>query len=159
MIVKLISRQRGKKHLAGIMSMILPLLVWLCVFLAGVPPLFAEEKTDTPVEATVQVEGAKLAEEVKPEDQPLIINADNIVYSGVANEVIATGNVVVDNKGSKLSCAKMTVNTLTKDAQAEGDGKIKARLEDSQGVKEGTKIIYNFQTTSGTIIEAIRSKR
>ena len=175
------------------------LLFFACawLFFAGTPLLFAEEKTDTPAEATVQVEGAKPTEEAKStgeakpaeavnpdeaakpvedvnlsetgtpaevvaskqpakpaQDQPLIINADNIVYSGVANEVIATGNVVVDNKGSKLSCARMTVNTLTKDAQAEGDGKTKARLEDSQGVKEGTKIIYNFETKSGTIIDA-----
>ncbi|MDP2905922.1 MAG: hypothetical protein Q8O22_06470 [Candidatus Omnitrophota bacterium] len=221
MIVNLISRHLGPKHLAGIKLMILPFLVWVCVFVACVSSLSAEEKTETPAEAIVQAESAKPAEEAKAvevvnpaeeaksaqeaktteavlpaeeakpaevvnpaeeakpvedanlvggalpaeavissetakpaEDQPLIINADNIEYSGVANEVIATGNVVVDNKGSKLSCARMTVNTLTKDAQAEGDGKIKARLEDSQGIKEGTKIIYNFETKSGTIIDA-----
>jgi len=161
MIVNLISRQRRLQHLPGIKSMILPFLVWLCVFSSGVSLLFAEEKTDSPAEAGVQAEGAKPVEAVAPaqavkppEDQPLIINADNIEYSGVANEVIATGNVVVDNKGSKLSCARMTVNTLTKDAQAEGDRNSKARLEDSQGIKEGTKIIYNFQTKRGTIIDA-----
>ena len=197
MTVDLIFRHPRLKRLARIKLMILPFLVWVCMFLAGVSLLFAEEKTDTPAAVAAQAKGknsteevksaeevkaaeavnsteeikpveeVNLAEAVKPaetanasaaakpaQDQPLIVNADNIVYSGVANEVIATGNVVVDYKGSKLTCAKMTVNTLTKDAEAQGDEKVKARLEDKQGVKEGTKIIYNFETKSGVIVDA-----
>jgi hypothetical protein len=50
----------------------------------------------------------------------------------------------------KLTCHKLTVNTQTKDAEAEGD----ARLDDKQGVIEGTKIKYNFQTKTGIIIDS-----
>lgn len=96
----------------------------------------AETETETGTEAEVK--------------QPIIVNADKIEYSATTKDVIATGNVEVDYKGSKLTCQKMVINTETKDAEAEGN----ARLEDSQGVKEGSKITYNFETKAGTIIDA-----
>ncbi len=83
-------------------------------------------------------------------EQPIVVNADKIEYSADTRYVIATGNVEVDYKGSKMTCQKMIINTLTKDAEAEGG----ARLEDDQGVKEGAKITYNFETKNGTIIDA-----
>lgn len=83
-------------------------------------------------------------------EQPIEVNADKIEYSADTRYVIATGNVEVDYKGSKMTCQKMVINTATKDAEAEGD----ARLEDDQGVKEGAKINYNFETKTGAIIDA-----
>ncbi|MDI6605549.1 MAG: LptA/OstA family protein, partial [Candidatus Omnitrophota bacterium] len=95
----------------------------------------------------ISVVEAESAAEVK---QPIVVNADKIEYSAGTKNVIATGNVEVDYKGSKLTAQKMVINTETKDAEAEGD----ARLEDNQGVKEGSKIAYNFETQKGTIVNA-----
>jgi lipopolysaccharide assembly outer membrane protein LptD (OstA) len=83
-------------------------------------------------------------------EEPIIVNGDTVEYSTDAKEVTATGNVSVTYKGSKLTCQKLTVNTQTKDAEAEGN----ARLDDKKGVVEGTKIKYNFQTKTGTIIDS-----
>jgi len=83
-------------------------------------------------------------------DEPIIVNGDTVEYSTTGKEVTATGNVSVINKGAKLSCHKLTVNTQTKDAEAFGD----VRLEDAKGVIEGKKMKYNFQTKIGTIIDS-----
>ncbi|MFH0913332.1 MAG: LPS export ABC transporter periplasmic protein LptC [Candidatus Omnitrophota bacterium] len=83
-------------------------------------------------------------------DESIIVNGDIVEYSTDAKEVTASGNVSVMYKGSKLTCQKLTVNTQTKDALAEGN----ARLEDAKGVVEGTKMFYNFQTKVGTIIDS-----
>jgi len=83
-------------------------------------------------------------------EEPIIVNGDTVEYSTEGREVTATGNVSVTNKGTKLTCRKLTVNTQTKDGEAIGD----ARLEDAKGVIEGEKIKYNFQTKSGTIIDS-----
>ncbi len=83
-------------------------------------------------------------------EEPIIVNGDTVEYFTEGKEVTATGNVSVTNKGTKLTCRKLTVNTQTKDAEAEGD----VRLEDAKGVIEGKKMKYNFQTKSGTIIDS-----
>ncbi|MEW6101475.1 MAG: LptA/OstA family protein [Candidatus Omnitrophota bacterium] len=83
-------------------------------------------------------------------DSPLIINGDNVEYSTDSKEVIASGNVEVIYKGSRLTCGRLSVNTETKEGLAEGN----ARLDDQRGVIEGEKIIYNFQNKTGTIVNA-----
>ncbi|MCX5700271.1 MAG: hypothetical protein NTZ63_01860 [Candidatus Omnitrophica bacterium] len=82
--------------------------------------------------------------------QPMILNGDVVEYSTDAQEVTATGNVEILYSGSRLTCQKLTVNTLTKEGTASGN----VRLEDSQGIVEGEKLIYNFQTHMGTIVDA-----
>ncbi|MBI5145213.1 MAG: LPS-assembly protein LptD, partial [Candidatus Omnitrophica bacterium] len=82
--------------------------------------------------------------------EPIIVNGDIVEYVTEKNEFIASGNVSVDYKGTKLTCQKLTLNTQTKDAFAEGD----ARIDDQRGVIEGSKLIYNFQTKTGTIIDS-----
>lgn len=83
-------------------------------------------------------------------EEAIIVNGDTVEYSTEGREVTATGNVIVIYQGAKLTCRKLTVNTLTKDALAEGD----ARLDDTKGVIEGEKMKYNFQTKKGTIISS-----
>jgi len=83
-------------------------------------------------------------------EEAIIVNGDTVEYSTTGKEVTATGNVSVINKGAKLTCHKLTVNTQTKDAEAEGN----VRLEDAKGVIEGKKMKYNFQTKIGTIIDS-----
>ncbi|MCM8797427.1 MAG: hypothetical protein NC923_06095 [Candidatus Omnitrophica bacterium] len=90
-----------------------------------------------------------LAAEIS-EESPITVNGDTVEYSTEHNEVTATGNVEIDYKEAKLTCHKIKVNTLTKEAVAEG----RARLEDKKGVIEGEKLIYNFQTKSGVIFDA-----
>ncbi|PIP21163.1 MAG: hypothetical protein COX40_00865 [Candidatus Omnitrophica bacterium CG23_combo_of_CG06-09_8_20_14_all_40_11] len=83
-------------------------------------------------------------------EESIIVNGDTVEYSTEGKEVTATGNVSVTYKGTKLTCHKLTVNTQTKDAEAEGN----ARIDDTKGVIEGQKIKYNFQTKTGTIIDS-----
>lgn len=88
------------------------------------------------------------AQEKKQE--PIIVNGDIVEYSADSKEVIATGNVKVIYKGATLTCQKLTVNTQTKEGVAEGN----ARLEDERGVIEGPRIIYNFETKIGTMVDS-----
>ncbi|MDD2679242.1 MAG: LPS assembly protein LptD [Candidatus Omnitrophica bacterium] len=82
--------------------------------------------------------------------QPLIINGDSVEYSADAQEVTASGNVEIISGDTRLTCQKLTVNTQTKEGIASGH----ARLEDKKGIVEGEKLIYNFQTKVGTIVDA-----
>lgn len=82
--------------------------------------------------------------------QPIIVNGDTVEYSADSKEVTATGNVEVIYKGAKLTCQKLNVNSQTKVGIAEGN----ARLEDEKGVIEGSKIIYNFEAKTGTMIDS-----
>jgi hypothetical protein len=83
-------------------------------------------------------------------EEPIIINGDTVEYLTEGREVTASGDVSVIYKGTKLSCRKLTINTQTKDAEAEGN----VRLEDGEGVVEGEKMKYNFQTKVGSIMGA-----
>jgi len=85
-----------------------------------------------------------------PKSQPIIINGDTVEYSTDAQEVTASGNVEIIYGGSKLTCQKLTVNTQTKQGVASGN----ARLEDPQGIVEGEQLIYNFETHTGSIVNA-----
>ncbi len=80
---------------------------------------------------------------------PIVVNGDTVEYSADNKEITAVGNVMVTYKNTKLSCHKLTVNTQTKDAVAEGD----VRIEDDRGLIQGVKATYNFQTKIGVIDE------
>lgn len=81
---------------------------------------------------------------------PITVNGDLVEYSTDAREVTATGNVEVIHKGAKLNCQKLTVNTQTKDAKAEGG----VRLEDELGIIEGSSMTYNFETKVGVMFDS-----
>lgn len=98
---------------------------------------------------TAGKEGGGQSEESAP--QPITVNGDTVEYLSDSKEVSATGNVMVVYKGTKLTCRKLVVNTQTKDCLAEGG----VRLEDAQGVLEGERVTYNFQTRTGSIIEPV----
>ncbi len=80
----------------------------------------------------------------------IIVNGDTVEYSTDNRQVSASGNVSVTYKDSTLTCDKITVNTLTKEAKAEGN----VRIENEQGVVEGEDVVYNFQTGKGIISDA-----
>ena len=83
-------------------------------------------------------------------ESPMIINGDNVEYSADSKEVVATGNIEVIYKGSKLTCNKLKVNMTTKEGLAEGN----ARLEDEKGIVTGERIVYDFANKSGVIYNA-----
>jgi LPS-assembly protein len=85
-----------------------------------------------------------------PVDQPVTVNGDTVEYLTENKEVQASGKVMVDYQGTKLSCDKLTVNTVTKDAVAEGN----VRIVDPKGTMEGEKILYNFDTKIGLVQNA-----
>ncbi|MDD5166315.1 MAG: LptA/OstA family protein [Candidatus Omnitrophica bacterium] len=100
-----------------------------------------EDKIEVPAETDAKDASAP---------QPIIINADNLEFSTGKKEIVAIGNVEVDYKGTKLNCQKMTVNNETKDAEAIGN----VRLEDASGVIEGERMLYNFGTSTGVVINS-----
>jgi LPS-assembly protein len=85
-----------------------------------------------------------------PVDQPVIVNGDTVEYLTESKEVQASGKVLIDYQGTKLSCDKLVVNTSTKDAVAEGN----VRIVDPKGTMEGEKIVYNFDTKIGIVQDA-----
>lgn len=115
------------------MKFFISLLAGIFYLILGVSYLYAEDNISKGINS-----------------QPIIVNGDNVEYSTEAQEVTAQGNVEIIYAGSKLTCKKLTVNTQTKEGVAEGN----ARLEDESGIVEGDKIIYDFQTKTGTIIQA-----
>jgi len=84
----------------------------------------------------------------KPE--PLIVNADNVEYSTEEKVFTASGNVLVVFQDTKLSCQSLSLNSATKECQAQGN----VRMEDPQGIIEGSKLVYNFEKHSGTIFDS-----
>lgn len=101
---------------------------------------FATEKPKKPLVAN---------EEETPE-LPIELSGDQIEYATNSRDVTIIGNAIVTYKGSTLTCQRLTINTTTKSGVAEGN----ARLDEKEGVIEGDKLIYNFETSSGTIINA-----
>mgnify|MGYP001559663567 CR=1 FL=1 len=83
-------------------------------------------------------------------EAPVTVNGDTVEYDASGKDVVAIGNVSVQYKGSKLTCDKLTVNTTTKDSQAEGH----VRIEDAKGVMEGERGKYNFNAKSGSVENA-----
>lgn len=86
-----------------------------------------------------------------PLDQPVIVNGDNVEYVTERSEITAEGNVKVDYKGTRLTCRKLTVNTVTKDAIAEGG----VTIIDAKGCMRGDKIIYNLNTKTGKVTNGV----
>ena len=80
----------------------------------------------------------------------IVVNGDNVEYATEAKEVTARGNVVIDYKGSKLSCDRIVINTAAKLGEADGN----VKLDDARGVIKGSKISYNFFDKTGTIYDA-----
>jgi len=95
--------------------------------------------------------GEKEEEDVSDDQpQPIIINGDTVEYSPESKEFSATGKVIVVFKGTRLSCRKLVLNSVTKECRAEGD----VRLQDGSGVIEGEKLDYNFESKKGVIYDA-----
>ncbi len=84
-------------------------------------------------------------------ESPIIVNGDTVEYMTDSSEASASGNVVVVYKGAKLTCDKLSVNTQTKDASAEGNVKIE---DPEYGIIQGPKMTYNFETKTGVILDA-----
>lgn len=82
--------------------------------------------------------------------EPIEVNGDQVEYSPDNQEVIASGNVVVIFKDSRLTCDRIKVNTQTKVAEAEGH----VRIEEKRGILEAEKAVYNFENKTGKIFNA-----
>jgi LPS-assembly protein len=81
-------------------------------------------------------------------EEPLIVNGDKVEYLTGENKITATGNVSILFKKSKLTCSKITVNTTTQDAVAQGN----VRIDDDRGIMFGEKVLYNFKDRTGTVV-------
>ncbi|MFA4888431.1 MAG: LptA/OstA family protein [Candidatus Omnitrophota bacterium] len=100
------------------------------------------------------LEGAGAVNAQKPVNgngsEPIEVNGDQVEYGANSKEVIATGNVVVIYKGTKISCDKLIVNSQTKVGKAFGH----VRLDDSKGIIECQEMTYDFQAKSGVMADA-----
>ena len=109
--------------------------------------------TQAPQAIETSPQNDKTAEKYSPAKSgnssgPITVNGDTVEYSSDSKNVTATGNVVVEYKGAKLTCEKLTVNMQTKDGIAEGN----VRLDDKAGVITAEKLYYNFENKSGNLI-------
>ena len=86
----------------------------------------------------------------QPAKDQLVLNGDKIEYVTGKKDMVVTGNVEVDYKGTMLKCDTLTMNSQTKDCVADGH----VRLDDTQGVIEGQRMTYNFETGSGIMRDA-----
>ncbi len=83
--------------------------------------------------------------------EPVIVTADIMKYEGAQGDIVKTeGNVIIIYQHSKLTCDKATVNRATTDAEAYGN----VRLEFEKGIMKGEKLVYNFKSKSGYIVNS-----
>ncbi|MCX5710785.1 MAG: hypothetical protein NT060_02290, partial [Candidatus Omnitrophica bacterium] len=93
----LVSRHQGEK---------LFFFVFLFVIACSSPLLAQNEIKSTPtITSTEEVKPLPR----KPPESPLVINADKVEYLSDSKDVSAEGNVVINYKGSKLTCSKIIV--------------------------------------------------
>jgi LPS-assembly protein len=119
-----------RKKIFRVLTIGVAAIMWNMCFLGCLPRLLLYGQTNAP--------------------EPITVNGDNVEYSTDNKEVSATGNVSILYKGAKLTCEKLLINTVTKDAQASGN----VRLEDSRGVVVGESLKYNFQNKTGIIVNS-----
>jgi len=58
--------------------------------------------------------------------------------------------VFIIYKGTTLSCEKVSVDTVSKEAIAEGNVVVR---DEKAGVMTGKRILYNFANKTGTVID------
>lgn len=81
---------------------------------------------------------------------PTVLNGDRVEYSADSKEVTIVGHVLITYKGSRLTADKVKINTVTKDAIAEGN----VLLEDEKGAIEAESLLYNFENKKGSMLQA-----
>lgn len=80
--------------------------------------------------------------------EPIVVDGDKVEFFSESKEIVAEGNVIINYQGSILTCDKIKVNTLTKDALAEG----KVHVVSKKGEISGDRVEYNFDKSEGKII-------
>jgi len=83
-------------------------------------------------------------------DAPVTVNGDIVEYAAGEKKIVATGNVFIIYKGTTLSCEKVSVDTVSKEAIAEGNVVVR---DEKAGVMTGKRILYNFANKTGTVID------
>ncbi len=106
-------------------------------FVLRIPAVFADEPE-------LIIEKTALGD-----NQPVIVNGDKVEYATDQKAVVASGNVSVEYKGTKLTCNEISVDTATKNAVASGQ----VRIQDAHGLMTGERIKYNFEEKTGTVVD------
>ncbi|MFA5101163.1 MAG: LptA/OstA family protein, partial [Candidatus Omnitrophota bacterium] len=83
-------------------------------------------------------------------DAPVTVNGDTVEYNIEEKKVTATGNVSITYKGTTLTCDKVSVDTVTKDAVAEGNVFVRG---ENEGMMSGERVLYNFAQKTGTVLD------
>ncbi len=83
-------------------------------------------------------------------DAPVTVNGDTVEYNTEEKKVTATGNVSITYKGTTLTCDKVSVDTVTKDAVAEGNVFVR---DENEGMMSGERVLYNFSKKTGTVLD------
>jgi lipopolysaccharide assembly outer membrane protein LptD (OstA) len=82
------------------------------------------------------------------QQEPLVVNGDQVEYFPEEKKIVGEGNVVITYKGMRLTCDKIEVFTETKDTVAQGN----VRLYQDGAVFTGEKVYYNFENKQGRVI-------
>ncbi|MBN1405935.1 MAG: LPS export ABC transporter periplasmic protein LptC [Candidatus Omnitrophica bacterium] len=89
--------------------------------------------------------GILFAEEL---EGPIECNGDEIEYLEDEKKVIGKGHVIITYKDTVLTCDKVTVSTVTREAQAEGNVKI----VQGSNYFTGESMTYNLEKEYGTVM-------
>lgn len=80
--------------------------------------------------------------------EPVVINGDAVEYSETGKTATASGNVVITYRNMKLTCKQAVFHIDTKEVHAEGE----VVLAQDKNYLKGERIVYNFDTATGTIL-------
>lgn len=83
--------------------------------------------------------------------EEITVNADKLEHDRAANKVTATGNVVIRKGVQVLRADKVTVNTETQEAEAEGN--VSMLRVPGEEPWTGAKLNYNFETGDSSIVD------
>ena len=102
-------------------------------------------------EAPPSPEGAPPVEAARVTGEPVETKADSIDFHRDTKRAVATGNVVVTYRSTRLTADKVSVDNLTKDAFAEGNVHKGYVGEDARTQLGTGSASMNLSTVSGSI--------
>ena len=85
------------------------------------------------------------------DNMPWRITADQLVYEKTDNAYIATGHVLIENKGTRLSADSVRFNHDTMEAEASGN----VRLETKGDRLTGSRMTINLNSQTGTVYDGL----
>lgn len=119
-----------------------------CVIFISTASLGYAVVKEQPIVSSQKDLSTEASSEKSKDDFPIEVNADNVEYIKEQEIVKGIGNVVINFKGVHLSADSITVNLVTKEADAIGN----VRFLQGDRIYTADRVTYNFQTEQGHFI-------